>query len=1178
MQQSLRNVRRFVSVILFASIVAPAFSQLSAGFAYKVDPVFRYVLDHKTELSTVAFNNFPELYKVQPTEGFMPGKTTLEKRYECIVYTQNATALRSKSIVVQAELPKLVTAWVTLDQLGQMAAMNEVTYIEAPQFDHANNDLSVGGSGASLLHQGRLNNTVYKGRGVIAAIFDSGIDWDHPDFRDPTDQTKSRIIRLWDQTLTPGAGEVSPAPFGYGVEYTQAQINDELDGTPANFVRERDVNGHGSHTSGTMTGNGAALASRKYSGIAPEADIVMIKGGDGSFSTANQINALAYLQALSTSLGKPVVLNMSIGGQSGAHDGTRSAEIAVDNFSNSAPGRVVCISAGNDNGTAIHNQLNITPGATSSVSFSVPAGTLGTDVFQFSYWANDNTAVTAKITAPDASFATATAGQGIAGPVMAGNFNTNLNNTIDAANGDRFVNLYVTRVTTGVGNPGGVWTLAITNNGASNIRVDGWLNYTNTNFAGTTVIGGDNNMLVGSPGTATTAITAAAYVAKLSWYSEGAGGGFAYNPPTQQDNIATFSALGPRRDLVQKPDLAAAGQAVASVLSSDAPNSPTYVAVNGLYLIEQGTSMASPGIAGAAALLLQANPTLTAVQVRNLMTSTASKDVLTEATSATPNPVWGYGKLDIFKAVASAFNCGPAQRKTYQYDNSNTNAAGQDGSTGFTTQRPAVRFTPDISGKLGGFYVSMGNSTFNATSMAVEVRTNNAGVPGTLLGTKNIPVADFARFAWNYFDLSSLNVSVTNGTDYFIVMVPGAGSGSWFIRRDASSPHGRSLFSSDDGATWNDPFVDYRFRSVVYSTAQLAGTIATINSDDTRDINSSNQFINSSCQLIAQLVPNGSAATAVTGSVVGRVWLEAGVPTYGGDPFVSRHYQITPVTNTANATGRVTLYFTQAEFTAFNSAPNTLLDLPANPADAVGKANLRIGKYPGNSSNGTGLPGTYSGNPVVLDPADADIVWNGSASRWEVSVDVVGFSGFVVQTNPFPLPITVESFTGIRQGNVNQLSWKVTCAGTAAIFDVERSSNGSSFSSIGTMATTQNRCSSPFDFTDATPLTGKNFYRIKITENTGRILYTGIVLLENGKSLISTLYPTIISKGNPVQVNFTGVKGNLSIVDATGRQVFNHLLLSGSQSIALPLQAAGVYFYSIKNGDTVLATGKILVQ
>ncbi len=1171
---AIRQIKRISTTFLFVFILSQSFAQIGSH-SQKIDPAFRYILDHKNELSTEALNGFPTLYKILPVAGFLPGGKIMEKRYDCIVYTKNAKALKDSNIIVQGVWPKFVTAWVTLNQLNQMATMADVSYIEAPVNDEAHNDIAVGTSGASLLHAGRLNNTPYKGKGVIVAIFDSGIDWDHPDFRNPIDQTKSRILRIWDQTLTAVMGENPPSGFATGVEYTQAHINDELDGTPTGFVRERDVSGHGSHVSGTAAGNGSALASKKYTGMAPEADIVFVKGGSTSFSTTNQLNALMYLQNLATTLNKPIVLNMSIGGQSGPHDGTRNTEVAVDNFTSSAPGRVAVISAGNDNGSAVHHRLNLAANASGSVSFNVPAGT-NTDVFQFTYYVNDNSAITATVTAPDMTTAVATADQSIAGAVMGGNFNTNLNNFIDAGSGDRAVNLYVTTVVTG-SNPTGNWTLTITNNTTNALVIDGWLNYRNATFGATSVVSGDNNMLVGSPGTSTTAITVGSYVGRLSWFSNSAMGGFAYNAPAQQDSISTFSARGPRRDNVLKPEIAATGQAVISVLSSDASPAPAAsgIAEIGLYQINQGTSMSSPGVAGAVALLLQANPTATAAQIKTLLVNNTTKDALTEFTGATPNFTWGHGKLDVYKAITSFYNCGPAERKTYQYDNSFTQGT-TGGGLSYVDTRLAVRFTSDITGKMGGvyFHTSLTN-TF--TSLNVEVRTNNAGVPGTLLGSLSVVPALITKFSWNYVDLSSLDLNIANATDYFVVLVPGAGS-AWSLRGDTRTGNVRSQQSTDAGVNWTNPARFFRIRPVVYSSTQQNGSIATVNSTDTRDINSSLQFINSNCQLIAQVVPNGAPATQVAGSVDARVWLETGIPIFGSTPFVSRHYQITPTTNTATATGRVTMYFTQAEFTDFNSAPGSLLDLPTTTNDASGKANLRISKFSGNSGDGTGLPGSYTGTTEVIDPNDADIVWNAASSRWEVTANVTGFSGFFVQTSPVLLPIKVEYFAGNKQGAANLLNWKVTCADASGKFEIERSDDGANFSSIGTMNVTQNQCTLPFKFSDNTPLAGKNFYRIKITENTGRIFYTGMVLLQNDKSGVGSLYPTLITKGSAVQVNFTGTNGHLKIADVGGRQIAIQTLRNGIQSVNLPLDAAGVYFYSILNDGAIITTGKLVVQ
>jgi subtilisin family serine protease len=226
------------------------------------------------------------------------------------------------------------------------------------------NDISRVETGSQLLHAGFVTGTVYKGKGAIVLVYDTGIDWKHLDFRSPTDTTKSRVLFIWDQTITAGAGETPPSGFSYGVEYTQAQIQNEIDGTPAGFVREKDNNGHGTHVTGTAAGNGVTFG--KFTGEAPEADIIFVKGGESSFSETRMIDGMTYAANKAAALGKPIAVNWSLGGMWGTHDATDPVSVAVDDFS-SLPGRVHVNSAGNSGNSLIHVEED----AAGSKSFTI---------------------------------------------------------------------------------------------------------------------------------------------------------------------------------------------------------------------------------------------------------------------------------------------------------------------------------------------------------------------------------------------------------------------------------------------------------------------------------------------------------------------------------------------------------------------------------------------------------------------------------------------------------------------------------------------------------------------------------------------------------------------------------------------------------------------------------------
>ncbi|MGB9590421.1 MAG: S8 family serine peptidase, partial [Candidatus Hydrothermia bacterium] len=165
------------------------------------------------------------------------------------------------------------------------------------------------GTGAWVQHAGGLT-----GRGVIAGLVDSGIDWDHPDFGPST--SESRIIRIWDQTLVPTGGEQSPPEFGYGVEYDSLDV---ISGTP----RSVDDMGHGTHVAGTMAGDGSGTngleASGRYAGLAPEAYIISVKT---TWLDADVVDGVDYIFRRADAMGLPCVINLSLGSHYGPHDGT----------------------------------------------------------------------------------------------------------------------------------------------------------------------------------------------------------------------------------------------------------------------------------------------------------------------------------------------------------------------------------------------------------------------------------------------------------------------------------------------------------------------------------------------------------------------------------------------------------------------------------------------------------------------------------------------------------------------------------------------------------------------------------------------------------------------------------------------------------------------------------------
>jgi subtilisin family serine protease len=121
--------------------------------------------------------------------------------------------------------------------------------------------------------------------------------------------------------------------------------------------------------------------------------------------------------------------------------------------------------------------------------------------------------------------------------------------------------------------------------------------------------------------------------------------------------MASFSSVGPtQQDLLPKPDVVAPGADVLSAFPADTCKTPPCWAIIG------GTSMATPHLAGAAAVVRGAHPTWDAVQVRSAIVNTAQEGVLrdsaTDLVTDDVNKV-GAGLLDVEAAVQAVGSVDP---------------------------------------------------------------------------------------------------------------------------------------------------------------------------------------------------------------------------------------------------------------------------------------------------------------------------------------------------------------------------------------------------------------------------------------------------------------------------------------------------------------------------------------
>jgi len=203
---------------------------------------------------------------------------------------------------------------------------------------------------------------------------------------------------------------------------------------------------------------------------------------------------------------------------------------------------------------------------------------------------------------------------------------------------------------------------------------------------------------------------------------------------------------------------------------------------------------------------------MTLSQARTLLTSTANTDAFT---GSVWNATWGNGKLDILEAVARYFTPGATiTRKTFSNDLPGSNVTVR--LTG--TTKLAVRFSPDVNGRLTGLLVNA--TTINNRPiigpgpLKCDVYTNNAGVPGVKLGNTVLhPLQLMNAGVMSYVQMADAGVSVTNGTDYFIVFEHTNATDTLIIRGDTATTATRSVYNTGSG--WLALGSNLRIRSIV---------------------------------------------------------------------------------------------------------------------------------------------------------------------------------------------------------------------------------------------------------------------------------------------------------------------------------------------------------------------------
>lgn len=176
------------------------------------------------------------------------------------------------------------------------------------------------------------------------------------------------------------------------------------------------------------------------------------------------------------------------------------------------------------------------------------------------------------------------------------------------------------------------------------------------------------------------------------------------------------------------------------------------------------------------------------------------------------------------------------------------------------------------------------------------------------------------------------------------------------------------------------------------------------------------------------------------------------------------------------------------------------------------------------------------------------------------------------------LPIKLANFSAVALGSQVKLNWSAYATHINSSFDIERSANGTAYTKLGTK-TPAVVGDSKYEFLDASPVAGNNYYRIKTIDENGKIAYSKSILVKSGAKTfaLNNLFPSIaVGQINLVISSSTPRNAQVNFIDLNGKVTDSRILSIGVGNNNYPLSVSnlpsGVYTVVLYSNDETITT------
>ncbi|WP_431212581.1 SGNH/GDSL hydrolase family protein [Puia sp. P3] len=258
--------------------------------------------------------------------------------------------------------------------------------------------------------------------------------------------------------------------------------------------------------------------------------------------------------------------------------------------------------------------------------------------------------------------------------------------------------------------------------------------------------------------------------------------------------------------------------------------------------------------------------------------------------------------------------------------------------------------------------------------------------------------------------------------------------------------------------------------------------------------------------------------------------------------------------NTVIAAGKIAFITTTQPRTGYTTAQKQLLKVER---DSIMN---RFGVYAINFYNPIVAADSLNINPIYSAGDNIHVNNAGHQVLFEAARDVMNNVLFGA-----PLPITLTAFNAVKQQQKVVLSWTGMDQTGAPVFIVQRSGDGSSFDDIASVPAVGAATAHNYTWSDAQPLAGKSFYRIKVTEHGETDHYSVIATVMNIATnwKIGKLYRATGSTWNIEILAEKNTRLQLRVVDANGKSLMQRAVSVTSSSRADPPESVGPVRWSV---------------